>query len=198
MAISTRTTDHPESLVGAGNRAGSGSRGGDAVQTELTADLQLERQHAEIQLAESVPLVSPEPSPTAVPEVPVQVVANQLGDVAVDAGRLLELQIRLFEAECVQNGRRLIEPVAILATTVILGIAAVAVVLLSLGTGLHELAGWPLSVSWLLAAVVGLATAGGAAWYAFELLKTPRISFEKSKEELLRNIAALSRVVKPQ
>lgn len=126
----------------------------------------------------------------------MQVVANQLGDVAVDAGRLLELQFRLFEAECLQSGKKLIAPVGILAVGAILGLATAVVLLLAIGTGLHELSGWPLSLCQLLSFVIGAAVAGGAAWYAIGLLKTPRISFEKSKEELMRNIAALGRVLK--
>lgn len=196
MAISTRTTDRPESTTGPGNSAGGRIDSGDAVQAQLTAALELEAQHADVPPTEASSLATPEPVTPVLPDVPVQVVANQLGDVAVDAGRLLELQIRLFEAECLQSGKKLVQPVAIMAATVVLSIAAVVVVLLALGSGLHELAGWPMSVCWLLAAVVGFATTGGAAWYALNLLKTPRISFEKSKEELMRNIAALSGVIK--
>lgn len=143
-------------------------------------------------------MVPPEPAPPAIPEVPVQVVATQLGDVAVDAGRLLELQIRLFEAECIESGKKLIQPVALLAATVVLVLAAAIVFLLAIGTGIHEVAGWPLSLCLLLVVVAGMAVAAGAFWYALDLLRTPRISFEKSKEELTRNIAALSRVLKPQ
>lgn len=198
MANSTRTTDRPESIAGAGNRPGSGIDPGDAVQAELTAALEVEAQHAELPPPETYPLAAPEPEPPIIPEVPVQVVANQLGDVAVDAGRLLELQIRLFEAECIQSGKRLMEPVVVLAGTVVLVLAATVVLLLAIGTGLHEIAGWPLSLCLLLTVMAGIAAAGGAFWYALELLKAPRISFEKSREELMRNVAAFSRVLKPQ
>jgi len=168
------------------------------MQAQLAAAIEAETQHTEIPPAEISPVATPEPAAVPIPEAPVQVVATQLGDVAVDAGRLVELQIRLFEAEFIQSGKKLIEPIAILATTGILAIASVVVLLLAAGTGLYDLTDWPMSVCWLLAAVLGSAITGGAAWYAVELLKRPRISFEKSKEELMRNFASLSRVVKSQ
>jgi hypothetical protein len=168
------------------------------VQAELTADVDVASQHEELPLAAAEPLLEPEPPPAVIPEAPVQVVANQLGDVAADAGRLLDLQMKLFQAECVQSGKQLITPVALLAGTGVLTLAVTVVLLLAIGTGLQELSGWPLSVCWLLVGVLGIGVAYGVVRYALELLKTPRISFEKSREELMRNVAALSKVLKPR
>ncbi len=195
MAISTRTTDYPEPGTGVGSSGGSGSDFGDALETELSTTAQSEAQHAEVPAVDALTLAPVEPE-VVIPEAPVQVVATQLGDVAVDAARLVELQIRLFEAECRQSGNELVQPLAILSATLILGVASAVVLLLAMGTGLHELTNWPLSLSLLLAAAVGITGAVVAVKYALVLLKTPRISFEKSKAELMRNVEFLSRVLK--
>jgi len=158
------------------------------METPLTAGRQSEYD-AVIEAAPPTPDV-------AIPEVPVQAVANQLGDVAADTVTLLDLQIRLFEAECRQSALQLVKPVIIFAGTWMMAVASVAVLLLALGTGLHELTGWPLSVTLLISAIIGFCITAAAVKYAVELLKTPRISFAKSKEELIRNAEVLSRMLK--
>ena len=143
------------------------------------------------------PTLNPTTEPVVeIPEVPVQAVANQLGDVAGDAVKLLDLQLRLFEAECKQSALEVVKPIIIFAATWMMAVASVAILLLALGTGLHELTEWPLSVCLLLAVVVGFGTTYAAVRYAMELLKTPRISFAKSKAELIRNAEVLSRMIK--
>jgi len=132
--------------------------------------------------------------PTVVEEA--QAVATQIGDVASDTARLMELQIRLFEAECLQSARALVQPIAMFAATWMLAVASMAVLLLAIGTGLHELTGWPLSLMLLLATAIGVGLCVLVARSAIAMLNTPRISFAKSKEELMRNISVLSRALK--
>jgi len=158
------------------------------VEAPLTAGRQSEYDSV-IQAAPATPDVN-------IPEVPVQAVANQLGDVAADTVTLLDLQIRLFEAECRQSALQLVKPVIIFAGTWMMAVASVAILLLALGTGLHELTTWPLSVTLLISAIIGFGITVAAVKYAIELLKTPRISFAKSKEELIRNAEVLSRMLK--
>lgn len=160
------------------------------METELNPTLAAEVQHAEIPVDEPPPEVIPAPG---IPEVPVQAVANQLGDVALDTVRLLELQIRLFEAECRQSAQQLVQPIALFAATWMLAVASVAVLLVALGMGLHELTHWPLSITLLLAAIVGGGLTYGTVRYALNLLKTPRISFSKTKDELMRNAEFMTR-----
>jgi len=145
---------------------------------------------------DSVIEAAPPTPDVSIPEVPVQAVANQLGDVAADTVTLLDLQIRLFEAECRQSALQLVKPVIIFAGTWMMAVASVAILLLALGTGLHELTAWPLSVTLLISAIIGFGITVAAVKYAIELLKTPRISFAKSKEELIRNAEVLSRMLK--
>ncbi len=192
MAISSRTTDHQESSDGPGSGGRGGSDFGDVVEAELITAV---AGHAELPAVDEVPVAPPVPD-LVIPEVPVQAVATQLGDVAMDAARLAELQIRLFEAECRQSGKQLVQPLGILAATACVAIASLVVLLMAAGTGLHELTSWPLSVSLMLAAIVGFVAAALAVRYALELLKTPRISFEKSKDELMRNVEFLSRMLR--
>lgn len=153
-----------------------------------------ETQHAE--LPTPYTLQESEPQPPAIPEEPVAAVANQLGDVAVESVRLVELQFRLFEVEFRQSIYQMTLPLAVLAGTALVILASVILFLLGLGTGLHDLTALPLSISQLIVAVLGLVAAGAAGWYAVHLLKEPRISFTKSKEEFMRNVEFFGRMMK--
>jgi hypothetical protein len=125
-------------------------------------------------------------------------VAKELGDVAGDAAKLAELQMRLFGVEARQCIRQLIVPVAIFAGAAIVAACCTGIVLFAIGSGLHEVLGLPLWISLLVAAGLGAGGAGAAVYYAKEQLSTSKISFEKSKEELMRNVSLLSRVLRPK
>lgn len=130
-------------------------------------------------------------------EVPVQAIATQLGDVAVDTVKLLELQVKLFESELSQSGRQLVQPVVQFAAAYVVGTASLLVLLLAISAGLEEafhLAPW---LALLIVAGVGAVIAAITIQMGIAQLKAPRISFAKSKEELMRNAAVLANLMKP-
>jgi len=136
------------------------------VEAELKTELLEEVQHAELQPAVEPAPPEVEPYEVAIPEVPVQAVANQLGDVAVDSAKLVELQMRLFEVELRQTMRNLTQPFAVLAGTGLVALASSILLLFAVATGLHELTGMPLSIAQLLMAAIGVGGAARAAYYA--------------------------------
>lgn len=174
------------------------------METQLDSSLRDDAQHAELPVTagssaaepSEYRLAEPEPETVTIPEPPVQEVAKQVGDVATDAARLVELQAKLFQVELRQSALNMIQPVGIIGVAAVVMISAFILFLFGLGTGLHDLTGMPLSVAQLIVAVLGLAGAAAAGYSAFGMLKEPRISFAKSKEELMRNIQFFSSKVK--
>ncbi len=129
-------------------------------------------------------------------EIPVQAVAAQVADVAVDAVKLLELQVKLFESELAQSSRQLVQPAIQFAAAYVLGTASLIVLLFAISAGLQAagLAPW---LAMLTVAAAGAAITYIAVQMGISQLKEPRISFAKSKEELMRNAAVLASLMKP-
>lgn len=130
-------------------------------------------------------------------EIPVQAVAAQLGDVAVDAVKLLELQVKLFESELAQSARQLVQPVVQFAAAYIVGTASLMVLLFAISAGLQEAFGLAPWMALLIVAGVGAALTFIAVQVGISQLKQPRISFARSKEELMRNATVVASLMKP-
>lgn len=131
-----------------------------------------------------------------VPEPPVQAVAAQIQDVAADTVKLLELQLKLFESELSQSAKQLVAPVAQFAAAYVLGTASLIVLLFAFSAGLQAAFGLSPWLALLIVALSGVAITYVAIQMGINQLKTPRISFAKSKEELMRNAAVLANVLK--
>jgi uncharacterized membrane protein YqjE len=127
-----------------------------------------------------------------VPETPVQIATEDLGGVAVDAVKLFELQLQLFHTELKQNLDRLIQPVLLLTAGGATAMAAFVVLFHALGWALHDLLGWPVSVSLLIIVILGAVASWVTVQAARNKLRLSRISFAKSKEELTRNIGCFA------
>ena len=129
-------------------------------------------------------------------EIPVQAVAAQLGDVAVDVVKLLELQVKLFESELRQSAQQLVQPIVQFAGAYVLGTASLIVLLFAISAGLEQMLGVAPWAALLIVAGAGAAITFIAIQTGISQLKTPRISFAKSKEELMRNAAVVASMTK--
>ena len=87
-------------------------------------------------------------------EAPVQAVASQIQDVAVDTVKLLELQLKLFESELAQSARQLVQPIAQFAGAYVLGTASLIVLLFALSAGLQSAFGLSAWLALLIVAAV--------------------------------------------
>lgn len=203
MAVATRATDYSEPDLGVGGSGSVRPDFGADVEAEMTPEFadsidggnettpasteMIAASEAAILAARDAELIS---------EIPVQAVAAQVADVAVDAVKLLELQVKLFESELAQSSRQLVQPAIQFAAAYVLGTASLIVLLFAISAGLQAagLAPW---LAMLTVAAAGAAITYIAVQMGISQLKEPRISFAKSKEELMRNAAVLASLMKP-
>jgi len=127
-----------------------------------------------------------------IPETPVQAMTGELGEVAVDSAKLFELQLQLFETEFTQSAQRLLRPLWFLLGALACGTASLMIGFHALGWALHDIFGLPVSLSLLIVTIVGGALTAMALEIVKTQLKAPRISFAKSKAELMRNFACFA------
>jgi len=136
-----------------------------------------------------------EEAPVVIPDTPVQTVTEEIGGVAVDAVKLFELQLQLFEAECKQSVQRLIPPVGIFVLATTVGTASLMVLFHAMGWALHDIFALSVSLSMFIVAIVGAILTAVALQVARNQMKMPRLSFAKSKAELMRNFACLANIM---
>lgn len=204
MAVATRATDYRESSAGPGGSGGGRPDAGDAVEAEMTPEFAdtidggegLDAPAGEITAASEAAILAARDA-ELISEVPVQAVAAQLGDVAVDAVKLLELQVKLFESELAQSTRQLVQPVVQFGVAYILGTASLMVLLFAISAGLQAAFGLPQWGALLIVAGLGIVITYVAVQVGVSQLKQPRISFARSKEELMRNAAVVANLLKP-
>lgn len=116
--------------------------------------------------------------------------ASNVGRLLHRLVELVELQGELLKVDVREGVRSLSMPVALILTGVVVGFGGVFVLLLALAGFLTWL-GIPQAVALLVAAVVGLAAAGGAGWLGWQFLRKALIAFDRSRAELRANIAWL-------
>ena len=129
---------------------------------------------------------------------PTKTVARGMAELAHDVVTLGELQAQLAKAELDAWARSFILPVVLLASGLFITLGSVPVLLLSLAYVLVEQAGWPLSLSLLVAGVVGLAIAGAVAGIGlWRLRKHPALLVE-SRDQFNRNVNWIKQVLRTQ
>lgn len=123
-------------------------------------------------------------------------VVNGLGEIGHDVIELVELQVELVKADCVQSMRRttIYGIVAIIGTT--LALAAFPVLLFALAHMLTHSLEWPLFASLLVAGFLGLFLGAGLAIIALYGLRKATAIFHRSKSELVENIRAIKKLLK--
>lgn len=202
MAISTRAQDYRESNAGIGSGSGGWPDAGPADETALTSPADRDTFDSNSSLTQdNLPATqeiseSPETS-VVIPDTPVQAVTEELGGVAVDTVKLLELQFQLFENECKQSVQRLIQPLLISATGLICGGVSLILLFHAMAWALHDLFAMPISLSLFIVTAIGAILTAVALKVAWTQLHKPNISFANSKAEFMRNVACFTSYVQP-
>jgi len=140
-------------------------------------------------------VVTPAEEQVVVPDTPMQTVTEELGGVATDAAKLFELQLQLFEAEFKQSTQSLAQPLAMFVAGAGIGTASLMVFFHAIGWALHDIFGLSVSLSLFIVTIVGAAATAIVLQIARNQLKTPRLSFAKSKAELMRNFSCIANIV---
>lgn len=208
MVISTRAQDHRESDPGIGDRGGSWRDTGFDAETPLTSTpptvpdpegLTLDLNSAVS--ADGIPVMvdskETELEAVKIPETPVQTMTDGLGGVAVDSVKLVELQVQLVETELKQSVQRLVQPIGILLTGAACGTASLMMLFHAAGWALHDIFGLSVSLSLFLVTILGAVLTYITMQTAWTQLKEPRISFAKSKAELMQNLRCYANLLGP-
>ena len=118
-------------------------------------------------------------------------VAASVGDLTHDVIELSELQVQLLSLDAKQSMEkaRACLVLAVVGACVLLGTIPVA--LLALAALLIEQLGWSVAAGTAVATFVGLLIAGVVMGVAYSYIKKGLVSFDRSREELRRNVAWL-------
>jgi hypothetical protein len=201
MAISSGTQDYREPGLGAGGSSSGGADSGAAVEAavnpaggRLPIDFQPSVLDNESAMVPVVPGAAVDE--VIIPETPVQAATAELGEVAGDTVKLLELQLQLFEAELKQSALRLVQPLWMFLAATACGTASLMVVFHAFGWALHDYCGLSVSLSLFIVAVAGGALTAITLQMVKQQLRVPRISFAKTKAEMMRNVGCFANILR--
>jgi hypothetical protein len=123
-------------------------------------------------------------------------VAASVSDLTHDVIELSELQVQLLSLDAKHSmaKAKACLVMAILGASILLGTIPVA--LLAVAALFHEQLGWTFAASIGLATGIGLLFAGIVLGVAYGYVKNGLLSFNRSREELQRNIAWLKSTLK--
>lgn len=126
---------------------------------------------------------------------PPQAVARNVGEFAHDVVTLAELQAELLKVDAQDYVKRLRTPVILFGAAAVVGFACIPIALTALAWGLSA-AGLATWLAFLISTVIGLATAAVLATLGWRQLNNSPSMFERSKEELSRNMDWLKHAFK--
>lgn len=122
-------------------------------------------------------------------------IPRNMADLARDAVRLAELQVKLARREASAGLRGLVVPVGLVIATIAMALGSVPIVLLAVVSGIHDYAGWRLTESLAVVACVSLLLAFGtgvAGWY---WTKQRLNIFERTSQEMQQNVEWFKHVI---
>jgi hypothetical protein len=123
-------------------------------------------------------------------------VAKDMGELTHDIVSLAELQFELFRIDCREGLKRMLVPVAMLLVAGIVAVGTVPIALIFIAEFLTQAAGLSRAAAFLIVALSGFIVAlaiGVAAWR--RLRGVVRV-FERSREELTRNMTWIKHTLK--
>lgn len=128
-------------------------------------------------------------------EFPPTTTARNIADLSHDVVHLGELQTELFKLDLSDTIRRLILPTALLAVGVVVALSCVPLVLAALGFALMDagMSGW---AAFLTAALTGVGCAAFFGLVSYLTFRKAPSAFERSRDEFVKNIDWLKRVLK--
>jgi len=123
-------------------------------------------------------------------------VAGSFGDVVGDVTCLAELQFDLFKLDCGDSRRQVTLPLIAIGFGLLLMAGLFPVFLLMISAVLYEAAEIPISASIAISLAIGFFVSGATLWLGFHGLNKAMSYFERSSEELKRNVQWLKNLKK--
>ncbi len=123
-------------------------------------------------------------------------VAKDMGELTHDIVSLAELQFELFRSDCRDGLKRMLIPVALLLVAGIVAAGTVPIALILIAELLAQAAGLSRAAAFSIAALSGLIIAAAIAVVGWSTLRGVVRVFERSREELARNMTWIKHALK--
>jgi hypothetical protein len=127
---------------------------------------------------------------------PPNEVAKGMGELTHDIVSLAELQFELFRIDCREGIKRMLIPVALLLVAGIVAVGTVPIALMLIAELLTQAAGLSRAAAFSIAALSGFIVALAMGVAGWSCLRGVVGMFERSREELTRNMAWIRHVLK--
>jgi hypothetical protein len=123
-------------------------------------------------------------------------VAKGMGELTHDIVSLAELQFELFRIDCREGLKRMLIPVALLLAAGIVAAGTVPIALMLVAELLVQAAGLSRAAAYSIAALGGFIVAAAVGLVGWSYLRGVVRVFERSREELTRNMTWIKRALK--
>ena len=123
-------------------------------------------------------------------------VAKDMGELTHDIVSLAELQLDLFKIDFREGSKRMLVPVALLLVAGIVAVGTVPIALILVAEFLAQAAGLSRAAAFSIAAMSGFIVALAIGVVGWSYLRTVVRVFERSREELTRNMTWIKHALK--
>jgi hypothetical protein len=123
-------------------------------------------------------------------------VAKDMGELTHDIVSLAELQFELFRIDCREGLKQMLIPVALLLLAAIVAVGTVPIALILIAELLTQAAGLSRAAAFSIAAMSGFVVALVMGVVAWSYLRGVVLVFERSREELTRNMTWIKRALR--
>jgi hypothetical protein len=123
-------------------------------------------------------------------------VAKDMGELTHDIVSLAELQFELFRIDCREGLKRMLIPVTMLLFAGIVALGTVPIALILVAEFLVQTAGLSRAAAFSIAAMSGFIVALVMGVVAWSYLRGVVLVFERSREELTRNMTWIKRALR--
>ena len=123
-------------------------------------------------------------------------VAKDMGELTYDIVSLAELQFELFRIDCREGLKRMLVPVAMLLVAGIVAVGTVPIALIFIAEFLAQSAGLSRAAAFSIATMTGFIVALAMGVVGWSYLRGVVRVFERSREELTRNMTWIKHALK--
>ena len=123
-------------------------------------------------------------------------VAKDMGELTHDIMSLAELQFELFRIDCREGLKRMLVPVAMLLVAGIVAVGTVPIALIFIAEFLAQSAGLSRAAAFSIATMTGFIVALAMGVVGWSYLRGVVRVFERSREELTRNMTWIKHALK--
>jgi len=124
-------------------------------------------------------------------------VVKNVGELMDDIMSLAELEFQLFKIDCREGRKQMLIPVAMLLVAGTVAVGTVPIALILIAELLVQSAGLSRAVALSIAVLIGLIVTMGIGVVGWSYIRGVARVFERSREELNRNMAWIKRTLKP-